>query len=129
MLKQINPALLELELGILLVGLVFQTAGLCLVQEKLFFTGALWIGILLALITVFHMYQTLAKALEAGKNAGKLLMISNVIRYLCIILVFVILAVTDLFNPLFTFLGLLSLKVAAYLQPVTHKLCNRILGR
>ncbi|MBP5282899.1 MAG: hypothetical protein J6Z22_10425, partial [Lachnospiraceae bacterium] len=29
-------------------------------------------------------------------------------------------------NPLFIFLGYMTLKFTAYLQPMTHKLCNKV---
>ena len=41
---------------------------------------------------------------------------------LAAVLVFVTL--TDAMNPLVFFLGYMGLKVTAYLQPITHKLCN-----
>ena len=34
--------------------------------------------------------------------------------------------VTNVMNPLVVFLGYMSLKGTAYLQPFTHKLCNKI---
>ena len=53
-------------------------------------------------------------------------MTANLIRYGCIVIVFMIVLLTDVLNPLITFMGLMSLKVAAYLQPFTHKLCNKV---
>ena len=44
--------------------------------------------------------------------------------FLAAVLVFVTL--TDAMNPLVFFLGYMGLKVTAYLQPITHKLCNRL---
>ena len=38
----------------------------------------------------------------------------------------VIIAVTDVMNPLIVFMGYMSLKVTAYLQPITHKLYNKL---
>lgn len=128
-LKRINSNLLELWLGIIFCGLVSQLAGMCFVQNRLLYTGALWIGIVLALFTAGHMYKNLDRALAPGVNTVKVATAFNLIRYAGIVIVFFIILVTGFFNPLVTFLGLLSLKAAAYLQPVTHKLCNRVLGR
>lgn len=125
-LKRINRAVPELWISIVFIGLICQLVGMCFVQDKALYTGALWIGVALALITVFHMYRSLDKALEPGVDAAKAVTISNLIRYGCIVVVFAIVLVTEIFNPLVTFLGLMSLKAAVYLQPITHKICNKI---
>lgn len=124
--KKLNRALLELWIGILFTGLVIQLTGMWFAEDKVRYTIALWIGILLALITVVHMYRTLDSALDLGAGAQKVVMTANLVRYACIIIVFVIVLLTKVLNPLITFLGIMSLKVAAYLQPFTHKLCNKV---
>ena len=125
-IKEINRALVELWIGILFTGLVIQLTGMWFTENKLYFTMALWIGIVLALVTVVHMYRTLDRALDLGPGAQKVVLTANLIRYACIVLVFVIVLLTKVLNPLITFLGIMSLKVAAYLQPFTHKLCNKV---
>ena len=51
---------------------------------------------------------------------------AGLLRYgvLCIILGIIML--TDVLNPLIVFLGYMMMKVAAYIQPFTHKLCNML---
>ena len=125
-LKKINRALLELWIGILFTGLVFQFAGMWFAEDKLLYTIALWIGTILALVTVVHMYRTLDRALDLGAGAQKAVTVANMIRYAVVVIVFLIVLLTKVLNPLITFLGIMSLKVAAYLQPFTHKLCNKV---
>ncbi len=124
--KQINRALVELWIGILFTGLVFQFVGMWFAEDKFLYTVALWIGIVLALITVVHMYRTLDRALDLGAGAQKAVTVANMIRYAVVVIVFLIVLMTKVLNPLITFLGIMSLKVAAYLQPFTHKLCNKV---
>lgn len=124
--KQINRALVELWVGIIFTGLVFQFTGMWFVEDKRLYTVALWIGIVLALVTVVHMYRTLDRALDLGAGAQKAVTVANMIRYAVIVIVFLIVLMTKVLNPLITFLGIMSLKVAAYLQPFTHKLCNKV---
>ncbi len=124
--KKINRALVELWTGIIFVGLLCQFVGMWFAEDKRLYTIALWIGVVLALVTVVHMYRTLDKALDLGAGAQKVVLTANMVRYGCIVLVFVIVLWTGVLNPLITFLGLMSLKVAAYLQPFTHKLCNKV---
>lgn len=124
--KQINRALLELWIGIFFVGLVLQFSGMWFAENKVLYTVALWIGIVLALVTVVHMYRTLDRALDLGAGAQKAVTVANMVRYACIVIVFVIVLLSKVLNPLITFLGIMSLKVAAYLQPFTHKICNKV---
>ncbi len=125
-LKKINRALLELCLGIIFVGFLCQIIGIWFVQDKLLYSLALWLGILLAFLTAVHMYRTLDRALDLGADAVKAVTKANLLRYGCIVIVFGVVLVTGVLNPLITFMGLMSLKVAAYLQPFTHKLCNKV---
>ncbi len=125
-IKKINRTLLELWLGILFTGLVLQLAGMWFTEEKLLYAAALWPGIVLAWIMVYHMYHTLERTLDLGNGAQKAATIANLVRYGCIVVVFLIILATKILNPLITFMGLMSVKVAAYLQPFTHKLCNKI---
>ena len=43
-----------------------------------------------------------------------------------IVLAMVVAALTKVLNPLIVFLGYMSLKVTAYMQPFTHKVLNRL---
>lgn len=124
--KRINRALLELWIGIVFVGVLCQLIGMWFVADKWLYTIALWVGILLALITVCHMYRTLERTLEMGANATKAATASNLLRYGCIVIVFLLVWATGVLNPLITFMGIMTLKVAAYIQPFTHKLCNKV---
>lgn len=124
-LRKINRALLELCLGIVFLGLVCQFAGMWFAKQKLYYTLALWLGVALAFITAIHMYRTLDKALDYGADAVKMVTKANLIRYACIVIVFGIVLWTGVLNPLISFLGIMTLKVAAYMQPFTHKLCNK----
>lgn len=124
-LRKVNRALLELSVGILFMGCMCQLIGMWFVADGLLYTVALWLGVVLALITVMHMYRTLDRALDLGADATKAVTRANVVRYACIVVVFGIVLATGVLNPLITFMGLMSLKVAAYIQPFTHKLCNK----
>lgn len=125
-IKKINRGLLELWLGILFTGLVLQLVGMWFADNKFLYSMALWLGIVLAIVTVLHMYRTLDKALDLGTEAQKIVTIANLVRYACIVVVFAVIMITETLNPLITFMGLMSVKVAAYLQPITHKICNKI---
>lgn len=125
-IKGINRALLEIITGIIFLGVVCHLIGVQFVQDKSAYGIGLWIGIVMAIATACHMYRMLNKALDLGMDASKFMISANMIRYVFIVMCFAIIMITDKFNPLYTFLGIMTLKVAAYLQPFTHKLYNKV---
>ena len=72
------------------------------------------------------MYMSLDKALSMGAGAYGAATKSAMIRYFSWALLLGVIILTGVLNPIYTFLGLLTLKVAAYIQPFTHKFCNFI---
>lgn len=123
-LREINRALLELDLGILFGGMVCQLVGMWFARHRGLYTAALWLGILLALLGAWHMYRTLDRALDLGDGAAKAVVAGGLLRYAVLCIILGIIMLTDVLNPLIVFLGYMMMKVAAYLQPFTHKLCN-----
>lgn len=123
-LREMNRALLELDLGILAGGVLCQLIGMWPASQKGLYTAALWLGILLALLGAWHMYRTLERALDLGDGAAKVLVANNLLRYAALCIVLGVVMITDVLNPLVVFLGYMMMKVAAYIQPFTHKLCN-----
>ena len=125
-LKALNSALPALWISILLFGVVCQIVGIFLVGDKLSYSLGLWIGIMLALIMAFHMAYVLAGALDLGERGAQISVTKhNMIRYAVVVVVLGILMLTDAANPLAAFVGLMGLKVGAYLQPLTDKFLSR----
>ena len=123
----INRTLLEMELGIVFLGVVCQIIGVLFATDKERFSASLWFGIVMACVSAVHMYQSLDRALDyAEGDASKLITRAYLIRYAALVVLFGIIMVTNVMNPLVVFLGYMSLKGTAYLQPFTHKLCNKI---
>ena len=122
----INNTLLELFVGILFWGVICQAAGVWIVIDKPGYSIGLWIGIFLAALSGTHMWWALDRFLEyAGDAAVKLITRHNIIRYMVIVIVMALVMISGFANPLSAFLGLMGLKVAAYLQPFTHKICAK----
>lgn len=125
-LKEKNRTLLEMYAGLLFWGIVCQLVGMLFVQDKFFYSLSLWFGIALAFVSVLHMYRTLDRALEFGEEATKIIFRGYMIRYVLFILILIIIMVTGVMNPLVVFLAYMGMKVTALIQPITHKLCNKI---
>lgn len=126
-LRKKNRTVLEMELGIIALGILFQLGSVFFPGSRLERAVSLLLGSVLAGVAVLHMYRTLDRALDldAG-DAQKAIYKGYVLRYVFFALVLVLSALTGWLNPLLIFLGYMTLKLTAYLQPVTHKLCNRI---
>lgn len=112
--------------GMLLYGIVCQVVGAFFAGDQARYAGSLWFGILLAGVSSVHMAATLDRALDCGDAAAKVMTRGYVARYLAVAAVLATVAVTDVLNTLIVFLGYVSLKVTAYLQPLTHKFYNFI---
>jgi hypothetical protein len=125
---RINRTLFELETGILLYGMVCQLVMLFFEQRAYLSTG-LWIGIVTALLSAWHMWFTLDKGLDLDeKGAVSYLSRQNIIRYLFMAAVLIGTAAADFGNPLTAFLGLMGLKAGAYMQPFMKKVSKLLYG-
>lgn len=128
-LRVINRALLELILGILVSGMVMLaiviTAALANKSNVLSWSLSLLIGVIMSVIASLHMYKTLDNGLEYGEGAQKKIFAGYMIRYVSLAIAFTLIALTKYLNPLVSFIGYMSLKTGAYLQPLTHKFTNK----
>lgn len=125
-LTQLSDVLPDLWAGILLYGVLCEIVGLIFVKDRLFYSIGLIAGIFCALFMATHMAWSLNQAMDMAEgDAVKKMQVHNILRYLIVVIVFFLLLFTKLGNPLAAFLGVMGLKVAAYLQPVTHKFFRR----
>lgn len=125
-LRKINEALPEIIAGILFWGVLCQAVGVWFVSDKAGCSLGLWIGILTAVAMAVHMAWSLDRALDLGEKGAAAAMTRHyMIRYCIVLVIGGILIMTEAANPLTDFLGIMGLKVAAYLQPITHKLFRR----
>ncbi|MBQ3164069.1 MAG: ATP synthase subunit I [Lachnospiraceae bacterium] len=125
-ISSINSALPGLLLGIVLFGAVSQLVGIFLVTEKANYSIGLWIGVLTAIFMAFHMAFSLNSAVDRDvKGAQAAATRQNIIRYLIVVLILGILMMTNIGNPIAAFVGVMGLKISAYLQPIFQKLSQK----
>lgn len=125
-LSDMNRALPGLLGGIVLFGAVSQVVGIFFVEEKISYSVGLWIGVLIAAFMAFHMAWSLNIALDQGEKAAQVAATrQNIIRYLIVVLILGILMITEIGNPIAAFVGVMGLKVSAYLQPIFQKLFHK----
>ena len=100
-ITRINRTLFELEVGILIFGALCQFF-VFLVKDKTGYSLGLWLGILVAAVSAFHMWWSLDKALELGENqAVKTMSMHNILRYMSITAVLILTAISGIVNPHF----------------------------
>ncbi len=123
---EINSSLPDLFAGILIFGALAEIIPVWFVNDKAGYTIGLLIGIVTAMFVAWHMAWSLDRAFEFDEGtATKRLQKNSALRYGVQLIVLGILIITEAGNPLSAFLGMWSLKVAAYTAPFTHKLFRR----
>ncbi len=124
---RINETLTELWLGIGVSGVIFQFTVVWLAADRIAYSAGLWMGVCMAFFLAWHMWKALDEALDAGEaGAQKIIRGRAMLRYGIVLVVLGILMVTGAANPLAAFLGVMTLKIAAYMQPVTHKVISKL---
>lgn len=125
-IRDINNALPGLLGGIVLYGIICQLVGVFFVADKGNYSAGLWVGVLTAIFMALHMAIVLNSVVESDeKGAGAIAMRQNIIRYLVVVIILGILMVTRAGNPLAAFLGIMGLKISAYIQPLFTKMSQR----
>lgn len=127
-MKNASSVLKELFLEIVVMGAVIQIIGLIFVNDRAIFSLGLWIGIILSLGMAAHMEWALVTGMDMGDGARGHIVKHSIIRYGVVFIVFGAMAYFLKYAIVPCFLGLMTLKVAAYLQPFTHKLVLKIKG-
>ena len=122
-----DRTLIELWAGIILTGILGQAA-VFFVERKVYFTIGWWYGIVLSLFMAWHMWRALDRGLDMGDGASQYLTKANIIRYVVVAVAYIVLTILDFGSPVAAFFGVLMLKVAAYIQPFTHKVFKKMFG-
>lgn len=131
MLKRINDALPGLVLGILIYGVVVELCGVWFVADKLLFTSGLAIGIALACGMAINMAVVLRDAVDLygeSKAPGNVI-VKYALRYIVVVAVFFVMMKWNLGNFVAALIGILGLKVSAYLQPLAYRILSKLRGR
>ncbi|MCQ2539017.1 MAG: hypothetical protein MJ114_01075 [Acetatifactor sp.] len=125
-LKKADRILLEMYTGMIVYGIVFHVSGAFFTKDQLRFAASLWFGILFGMAGVFHMARTLDKALPDPASAQKIIVSGYVVRYFFVAAVLALTAITGVLDTVIVFFAYMSVKVTAYLQPLTHKCYNKL---
>ena len=131
MLKRINEGLPGLIAGILLYGIVIQLTGIWFIEDKAAYSIGLWYGIAIAIGMAIHMAYVIYDAVTFdGEYRAKTRVTAKAIfRYIAVVILFGILSYFNLGNLFTAFIGVMGLKVSAYLQPLLNMAVDKLTGR
>lgn len=131
-MKKLNPTLVELWTGSVIFTILALLVGIWFVQNKLAYALGLLVGTLTTMYLSWHMARSIDKMIdkaEQGFDGSAGMRVSSLLRYGLVVLVLIASAfVSDWVNPISVFIGIMGLKVAAYLQPFTHKIVFKLFG-
>ena len=134
--RKINPTMIELIVGIVAYGIIGLVLIACLHMAGVplgnFFDDSIFnvivgfcIGIIFSVILIIHMTHSVERALEMGEHGAlKHTRIMYIVRMVVLVVLFAAMLMFGFGNIFSMLFGLLSLKLSAYLQPVTHKLIH-----
>lgn len=125
---QRNVTVVDLTVGIILYGMICEIVGMFIVERKLYSGIGILVGLLMAIGMAIHMNYTIGIFLSYDeKNAISLSRKYSMLRYAGVAVILGILMVTKVADPIAAFIGLMGLKIAAYLQPFTHKVVRKFI--
>lgn len=126
-IRSINESLPELIGGVVLWGIICEVLGIILIKDKAYFSLGLGFGVVVAISMAFHMAITLNNVVQKSeKDAQGYAITQNLLRYFLVVIILGILMLTNVGNPLAAFVGIMGIKVSAYLQPIWQKLLLKI---
>jgi hypothetical protein len=122
-MKNMNETLRDLQIGIILTMLVVCIIGALVTDNKLAFVLGNILGSFIAILITIHLNATISRAIEMNEEGAtkytKKMAILRIIIMGCAVVV--ALTFPEVFNVIGTLLGILGLKISAYLQPLTNK--------
>lgn len=136
--RKVNPMMIDLVLGIIFFGILgsFIIIGLYVASvpvESFFDDSLLQImigyltGILFSVILIIHMTASVERSLELGEHGAlKHTRIMYIIRIVALVAVYAVMLIFGIGNVFSMLFGLFSLKLSAYIQPITHKMTSRL---
>lgn len=110
----------------ILYGIIVQIICLIIPGDHLRMAVGLWIGVAAGIGMLVHMRHSLNEALDLGEEgAQKHMQKMYAVRYVAVVIGFILIVYFDIVNMITLLLGIMGLKFSAYLQPIMHKLFQK----
>ncbi len=121
-------AFVELLIGIITCFIIAETIILLFTDRILYNTVGLLIGSIYAGFSAYHIAKSVDESVYMGDEGDKHFRKGYILRVIVMIVIFALFYFFDIGNALVTLVGMMSLKWAAYIQPITHKIINKMKG-
>lgn len=121
-----NNTLKELLIGIFVVGILAQIVCLIFLERHLYHAVGLWVGIFVAAGMTIHMQRSIEDGLDLQGDTGvKYMKRGYLARTMVVCVIMAVVMYFDWGNPLTILLGVMTLKVSVYLQPLVHNVLGK----
>lgn len=133
MLRRLNDALPGLVFGILIYGVLVQITGVWFVADKVRYSIGLWYGIAIAIGMSVNMAKIIydsvtVDAVPGSNKANRKVIAKSILRYAVVVILFFILGYFGFGNLFTAFVGVMGLKISAYMQPLFDKIRGKRSG-
>ena len=121
-----DSTLKELLIGIVVVGITAQLLCLLFGTQHLYNAIGLWVGVILATGMAIHMQRSIEDGLDLMGDSGvKHMQKASATRMLVVSAIMAVVLYKQWGNPLTLLVGIMTLKLGAYMQPLTHKILEK----
>jgi len=121
-----KQTLRELQIGIVFCGILNILIGMWFPKSMLAYVLGGILGTVTALVMSDNMARSIVRAVSDETKAAGRVRFAFFFRYILAIVVMVIACVSPYTNPIATFIGIFSIKIATYLTPLIHKINLKI---
>ena len=128
MKEKLHPTLIELWIGIVIWSVIISGIGVWFTRDKIAWFAGVAFGALIACILSFYMTRSVSKLvddLDAGRG-DRVIRVSAMIRLFISAAAIAAACFIPFFNPIGTFLGILSMKFAAYSNVPIHAVMRKV---
>ena len=117
-------------MGIVIFGLFVQLTGVWFVADKIGYSIGLWYGVAIGIGMAINLATVIYDAVtfDGEGNANKRVAVKSMLRYIVVAILFGILGYFEFGNLFTAFLGVMGLKVSAYMQRLLNKIVNKSNG-
>lgn len=123
--KKDNTAL-ELVLGIIVYSVIIQVICFLFFEDLFYISKGIWIGAAVGIGMMLHMKRSIEDAVSLGEGGAEKYMTKMFgVRYALVAVALGLTLYFDLGHPLALLVGVMGLKVSAYMQPYIHKLLKK----
>ena len=129
--RRLNESLPGLVAGIVLYGVVIEILVLIFSRDRLGYSIGLWYGAMIGIGMAVNLASVIYDTVSLGDSdlAQKRAVAKSILRYVVVVILFFLLGLFEFGNLLMALVGVMGLKVSAYLQPALMRFSSNIISK